>query len=152
MTLADRIGGLVLLLLGLAVVIASLNLPAIPGQPVGPAVFPTVLGVALGLSGLVIFARPQRQKSPGSEHVEAFNIIGSLRLIFPVAILILGYFMMEPAGFLITGFVVMFLTCLLLRGSVAGSLLFSAGMTVLIYIIFVRLLRVPLPAGILSLL
>lgn len=147
MTLPDRIGGVVLVTLGVAVVIASLGLPAIPGQPVGPAIFPSVLGVALGLSGLMIFARPQRQAS----QEEALSVIGTLRLLSPVAVLILGYFIMESVGFLLTGFLIVLIISLLLRGSVVGSLLLSAVMTVVIYTIFASLLRVPLPAGILSL-
>lgn len=145
MTLPDRIGGVVLVTLGVAVVIASLGLPAIPGQPVGPAIFPSVLGVALGLSGLIIFVKPERQTA------QRLSAIGTLRLLSPVAVLILGYFIMESVGFLLTGFLIVLIISLLLRGSVVGSLLLSAVMTVVIYTIFASLLRVPLPAGILSL-
>lgn len=148
MTLPDRIGGVVLLTLGVAVVIASLGLPAIPGQPVGPAIFPSVLGVALGLSGLVIFVKPERQ---AAQKVQRLSVVGTIRLLSPVAVLILGYFIMEPMGFLLTGFLIVLSISLLLRGSVVGSLLLSAVMTVVIYTIFASLLRVPLPTGILSL-
>lgn len=148
MTLPDRIGGVVLLTLGVAVVIASLGLPAIPGQPVGPAIFPSVLGVALGLSGLVIFVKPERQVA---QKVQRLSVVGTICLLSPVAVLILGYFIMEPMGFLLTGFLIVLSISLLLRGSVVGSLLLSAIMTVVIYTIFASLLRVPLPAGILSL-
>ncbi|MBL1266516.1 MAG: tripartite tricarboxylate transporter TctB family protein [Halomonas sp.] len=151
MTLPDRIGGVVLVALGLAVVIASLGLPAIPGQPVGPAIFPSVLGVALGLSGLIIFVKPERQTDQETQQLEALSVIGALRLLSPVAVLILGYFIMESVGFLVTGFLIVLIISLLLRGSVVGSLLLSAVMTVVIYTIFASLLRVPLPAGILSL-
>ncbi|MGQ7262087.1 tripartite tricarboxylate transporter TctB family protein [Vreelandella sp. V005] len=151
MTLPDRIGGLVLVTLGVAVVIASLRLPSIPGQPIGPAVFPMVLGVALGLSGLVIAARPQRQIIPESGQLASFSIMGALHLLSPVAVLLLGYFIMASVGFLLTGFLIVFITSLLLRGSVIGSLLLSVVMTILIYTIFASLLRVPLPPGILSL-
>lgn len=151
MTLPDRIGGLVLVALGVAVVISALGLPSIPGQPIGPAVFPMVLGVALGLSGLVIFARPQQQITPESGQLETFSIRSVLHLLSPVAVLVLGYFIMESLGFLLTGFLIVFVTSLLLRGSITGSLLLSVVMTVLIYTIFASLLRVPLPPGILSL-
>ena len=151
MTLPDRIGGVVLLTLGVAVVIASLGLPAIPGQPVGPAIFPSVLGVALGLSGLIIFVKPERQPAQETQQLEALSVIGTLRLLSPVAVLILGYFIMESLGFLVTGFLIVLVISLLLRGSVVGSLLLSSVMTVVIYTIFASLLRVPLPAGILSL-
>lgn len=151
MTLPDRIGGLVLVALGVAVVIASLRLPSIPGQPIGPAVFPMVLGAALCLSGLVIAVRPQRQTIPQSDQLASFSIMGALHLLSPVAILLLGYFIMASLGFLLTGFLIVFITSLLLRGSVIGSLLLSVVMTVLIYTIFASLLRVPLPPGILSL-
>lgn len=151
MILPDRIGGLVLVALGIAVVITSLGLPSIPGQPVGPAVFPMVLGVALGLSGVVIFARPQQLIIPESGQFKAFNIRSALHLLSPVAVLIMGYFIMESVGFLLTGFLIVFVTSLLLRGSAIGSLLLSVVMTVLIYTIFSSLLRVPLPPGILSL-
>jgi putative tricarboxylic transport membrane protein len=110
-----------------------------------------VLGAALCLSGLVIAVRPQRQTIPQSDQLASFSIMGALHLLSPVAILLLGYFIMASLGFLLTGFLIVFITSLLLRGSVIGSLLLSVVMTVLIYTIFASLLRVPLPPGILSL-
>lgn len=107
-----------------------------------------MLGVALGLSGLVIFVKPERQ---AAQKVQRLSVVGTIRLLSPVAVLILGYFIMEPMGFLLTGFLIVLSISLLLRGSVVGSLLLSAVMTVVIYTIFASLLRVPLPAGILSL-
>jgi putative tricarboxylic transport membrane protein len=148
MMLADRIGGILLGTLGLAVVVAAMRLPSIPGQPIGPAVFPTVIGVVLGVLGLALLIAPQ----PSADQPrQGRDISGLLRMLSPVVILILGYFAMEPVGFLLTGIAIIFFCGLLLRGAIISSLMLGVVMTVLIYSVFSGLLRVPLPAGILSL-
>ena len=55
MRISDRLSGLVTAALGIAVVAMAATFPPMPGQPVGPALFPTVIGC-----GLVLFAVPAR--------------------------------------------------------------------------------------------
>ena len=54
MHLSDRVTGGVLVLLGAASAYAGSRLPAVPGQDVGPAAFPMVIGCGLVVCGLMI--------------------------------------------------------------------------------------------------
>ena len=54
MQLSDRVTGGVLVLLGGAAAFAGSRLPAVPGQDIGPAAFPLLIGGGLALCGLLI--------------------------------------------------------------------------------------------------
>src|SRR5258707_4256835 len=54
MRLSDRVTGLFLVGLGSAAAYGGWLLPPVPGQPVGPNVFPLVIGIGLALCGLMI--------------------------------------------------------------------------------------------------
>ena len=54
MRLPDRVTGLFLVGLGAAAAYGGWQLPPVPGQPVGPNVFPLVIGTGLALCGLAI--------------------------------------------------------------------------------------------------
>ena len=54
MRLPDRVTGLFLVGLGAAAAYGGWLLPPVPGQPVGPNVFPLVIGSGLALCGLAI--------------------------------------------------------------------------------------------------
>ena len=51
MQLSDRISGSALIAVGAAAVFFGSRLPGVPGQQVGPSVFPMVVGTALALCG-----------------------------------------------------------------------------------------------------
>ena len=54
MRLPDRVTGLFLVGLGAAAAYGGWLLPPVPGQPVGPNVFPLVIGTGLALCGLAL--------------------------------------------------------------------------------------------------
>src|SRR6476469_2040868 len=54
MHLPDRVTGLFLVGLGAAADYGGWPLPPVPGQPVGPNVFPLLIGTGLALCGLAI--------------------------------------------------------------------------------------------------
>ena len=54
MRLPDRVTGLFLVGLGSLAAYGGWLLPPVPGQPVGPNVFPLVIGIGLAICGLMI--------------------------------------------------------------------------------------------------
>ena len=54
MHLSDRVTGLFLVVLGALAFWGGSRLPGVPGQDVGPAVFPMVVGGGLALCGVLI--------------------------------------------------------------------------------------------------
>lgn len=152
---ADRIGGLLLSGLGIACIAASIQLPRIPGQPVGPAVFPIVVGVALCLCAVLILlsagAVPEEEMIGDDLPAQYSPAMAALRLLLPPVILVLYVLAIEPLGFLIAGFSVIMATAVLLGGRMIYAVPLAAVMTVAIHSVFGTLLRVPLPDGLLAL-
>lgn len=148
---SDQIGGLALGALGIATITAAARLPAIPGQPIGPAVFPTVIGAGLCLCAILVFLSVGAPRDEAVAPASRPTLLSLLRLALPVLILVAYYLAVEPLGFLLSGIALIFATALGLGGRPAGSALLAIGMTIAIHSIFSGLLRVPLPEGILSL-
>lgn len=160
---SDRWLGPLLSVLALGwLLLAHLYIPAsnVPGEP-GPRAFPNVLGYALLLLGMVMtvsgFAR-RREASPAeSEAAAAANkgpetspLKHELRIVLGTfGLLVLYAFLMEKAGFLVSTPIVLVL-------GMAGILrmrrwrfiaLMSGGTTLVCWLVFAVLLRVPLPRG-----
>lgn len=125
-----------------------------PGEP-GPQAFPIVLGCALLLLGLAItitgFAR-RSEVSPTKALAksEVSPVKHELRIVLGTFGLLMLYgFLMEKTGFMVS-------TPIVLMLAMAGVLrirrwtfmaLMSGGTTLVCWLIFVVLLRVPLPSG-----
>jgi len=60
--LNDAVFGLLLTLVGAAVLVAIRGYPKIPGQPVGPALFPGLIAAGLCIAGLLLIARGLRHR------------------------------------------------------------------------------------------
>lgn len=147
----DGIGGLVLGGLGIACIVGASRLPSIPGQPVGPAVFPYVIGAALCLCAVLILLGIGSGTQDEEEEVDDFRRPSLFRLVGPPVVLIAYYLLVERLGFLITGFGVILSIALLLGARPRFALPLALVMAVAVYSIFASLLRVPLPEGLLAL-
>ncbi|RYY73125.1 MAG: tripartite tricarboxylate transporter TctB family protein, partial [Comamonadaceae bacterium] len=63
MKLNDAVFGLLLLALGVAVLLGIQGFPRIPGQPVGPALFPGLIACGLCVTGLLLVASGWRKRA-----------------------------------------------------------------------------------------
>ncbi|MEY3612987.1 MAG: hypothetical protein RJB14_2709 [Pseudomonadota bacterium] len=127
-----------------------------PGEP-GPQAFPIVLGCALLLLGLSItvsdFAR-KGDAAPGQNKASADDKAApaghELRIVLGTfGLLMLYAFLMEKLGFLVSTPLVLALTLVGLlrirRWAFVAKM--SVGTTLVCWLVFVVLLRVPLPRG-----
>jgi putative tricarboxylic transport membrane protein len=113
-------------------------------------VFPMIATVTMLVSGLFIVAETARAK-PEVERgrLQAFAAnIAPLRLV-AFTLLIVAYMLaLQPAGFLLSSFLFLFLgMSFLYRKGVLVNLAVSAGSLMIIYIIFRHVFSVVLPAG-----
>ena len=151
MHLSDRVTGAVLAGLGAAAAIVGSRLPGVPGQDVGPSAFPLVIGSGLVICGTLIalgigrsFEMPEEEAAgPGPWR------LGGLRALIPPALLTFYVYASEPLGFLLTGAIMVFVAALSLgaRPRLAAPIAIVAPL--LVHLAFYKLLRVPLPAGVL---
>jgi putative tricarboxylic transport membrane protein len=153
MKLNDAVFGLLLTLLGAAVLLAVQGYPKIPGQPVGPALFPGLVAAGLLVCGVLLIASGLRQRaSQGWVRWEAW--VRSPRHIAALAVL-LGSIVFYIAaanklGFLPCAVAILLALQLVLRVRPLTALLVAVVAALLVHFAFYKLLRVPLPWGVLT--
>lgn len=153
MKLNDAIFGLVLLALGAAVLFAVQSYPKIPGQPVGPALFPGLIAAGLCVAGLMLVVRGWRERA-GRPWVAMDDWVRSPRHVLALAVLlgsVLFYILAATAlGFLPTAVAILMALFLVLGVPWRRALLIAVVAALVIHFAFYKLLRVPLPWGLLQ--
>ena len=153
MLLSDRVTGAVLVGLGGTAAYFGSRLPAVPGQDVGPAAFPMLIGGGLVLCGAAIMAGIGRSFEVPEDDEPAPSgplHLGGLRALVPPALLLFYMLASEKLGFLLTAGIVVFVAAIALgaRPKLAVPLALIAPF--LVHLAFYKLLRVPLPEGLLA--
>ncbi len=145
----DRWAGLALALLGGAVMVSARAFPNVPGQKLGAGFLPMLVGAGLLICALALVARSLRAHAytargadaPRGEHFgSSLVIIGA----------VVGYIVLaERVGFLIVAPLCLVTTFLALRVKLSHAVLWALAGTVVVHLAFYKLLRVPLPWGVL---
>jgi putative tricarboxylic transport membrane protein len=152
MRLHDSLAGLCVAIVGLAVVAAAHRFPAMPGQAIGPSLFPTVIGAGLILLGGTLAVSELRRRDvtwlvlddwtrrPGM--ARNFGLVIADLLFYAVAVTPLGFFLTSAIflGVLFAAFG--------LRWSRAVPI--ALAVTLVMHYGFYTWLRVPLPWGVLE--
>lgn len=147
MRVPDRVSGLFLAALGLLAAWAGSRLPAVPGQDVGPAAFPMLIGSGLLLCGVMIaFGIGHSFEVEEEETPVRF---GLLRALIPPGLLLFYVLAVDRLGFLLTAFVIVGAAATALGARPRLSLPMALLAPVGVHLVFAKLLRVPLADGIL---
>jgi putative tricarboxylic transport membrane protein len=157
MRLPDSVTGSFLVVLGAAAAYGGWRLPPVPGQPVGPNVFPLVIGLGLALCGLaIVFGighsfEEEEELIPveGKAKAAPTGRFYGLRALLPPALLLFYVIAAERLGFIITAALMVLATSTALGAKPKLALPLAALAPIGIHLIFAKLLRVPLPAGLL---
>jgi putative tricarboxylic transport membrane protein len=149
----DAVFGALLLVLGLAVLVHVQSFPKIPGQNVGPALFPGI--VAAGLVGcavlLILSGVRSRPQAPWFEtlpwlrsprHIGAFVAVAAATIAYIVLANRVGFLIVAPLALLAMFVAFGVRPVVAVVVAVAGTLV--------IWYAFYKLLRVPLPWGVLE--
>jgi putative tricarboxylic transport membrane protein len=147
----DRWVGLGLALLGFAVLWSARGFPNVPGQKLGAAFLPMLVGAGLLVCGLALALRSWRGRAYAHEADQEAakpEHFGSSAVIVGAVI---GYIALsEKIGFLFIALLCLLAVFLALRVRWRPALLWAVGGTVLVHVAFYKLLRVPLPWGVLT--
>ena len=153
MKVNDAISGALLLAFAVAIGLYAVTLPTIPGQRYGAAAFPFLVALGLGACSLLLIRQGARSWRAGPL-VERADWVRSPRSLANLAItlaLLVGYVLFsDQVGFIPIAIAVMFVQCLSLRVKWWLAFLVSVAATLLIHAAFYKLLRVPLPWGVLT--
>ncbi|MCZ0737049.1 tripartite tricarboxylate transporter TctB family protein [Phreatobacter sp. AB_2022a] len=162
MHLSDRVTGGFFAALGAAAAYGGSLLPPVPGQQVGPNVFPMVIGFGLIACGLAIafgvgrsFEEPEEiVTSEDGSHAPADALPppvrhGALKTLVPPLLLLFYAFSVDMLGFIPTAAIMVLATSLALGGTWRTAVPLALVAPPAVHLIFAKLLRVPLPAGLL---
>ncbi len=145
--------GLALALLAAAVLWSAQAFPAVPGQKLGAGFLPLLVGAGLLLCGLGLVLRSWR----GTAYAEADAVaaeastgrdIASALLIVAVVIAYIG--LADRLGFLLVAPLCLLAVLRVLRVGWGPALGCALAGSLLVHLVFYKLLRVPLPWGILA--
>ena len=153
MKINDAIFGAVFLLLGLAVLVHVQAFPKIPGQQVGPALFPGTVASLLAICGvlLIVSGVRKRKEEPWYETAEWMrsgrHAIAFLAIVGGVVAYAL---LAERVGFLIVAPIVLWIWFTVLGVRRGMAVVLAVVVAIAIWYAFYKLLRVPLPWGVLT--
>lgn len=153
MKINDAVIGFLLVALGSAVLFAIRGFPRIPGQPVGPALFPGLIAAGICVAGLLLVVRGWRARAQqrwlawddwvrSPRHVAALAVLLGAILFYILAA--------DKLGFLPTSLVILVAMFTVLRLPPGRAVLVAVIATLVIHFAFYKLLRVPLPWGVLK--
>lgn len=158
MQLNDAVTGLVLVIFALAEIAYSASFPSLHGQAYGPSLFPILIGCGLLLCGLMLIARGLRARQTLGADEAAWVRWGDwardpalrINMMLIPGSLIAYILLSDIIGFI--PIVILLLTLLLYRlgTSLGRSLLYAGITTIVLQLLFARVLLVPLPGGITS--
>lgn len=149
MRINDAVVGGLLLLLAIAVALHARSFPAIPGQEYGAAVFPTAIATALGLLAVALIVQGARQWQGAIAWSDwARTRHGPLNLALAVGGVLIYVLLAGWIGFLPVMAALLIALFLALGTRWWLAVPVAALVTLLIHLVFVDLLKVPLPWGI----
>lgn len=131
---------------------ADAQLGAGTTDAVGPTVFPAVIGVGLLLSGLLLMVEIRRRRPAAAPAAAAPGGHHRLLLLAMAAWTLIYYFAFEPVGYPIATVVYLFpMLAYFNRGRWITNALVAIGFTLVAYVLFAKMLKVAIPAGLLPL-
>lgn len=138
-TLLDRIAGLAFVIIGVGAILHARSLSvAFAADPVGPKVFPIIVGAIMVVSGAVIAIKPSRVEWEAGRW-QRVVIVAIASLIYPE--------LLVPLGFVAASILLMIVIARALDGTWLASVVSSVVTAVVIYFLIDTLLGLPLPAG-----
>ncbi len=153
----DYIGAGIFIAFGVFIWAVSFQFPVLPGGHPGPSLFPRILGSLIIFFSLIVILQGRRKPKtppPPAEDDEGGNVtlIGKENYFNAVLVIILiaaFVVLAERLGFILSGGAVLFILMRKLQVKTLTSLIVSAVVICIIYSIFSKGLRVPLPHGLL---
>lgn len=152
MRFSDTLIGAAAIAGGAALVFAAGQLRAMPGQQFGSAFFPQVIGICGVVIGIALIVQSVR-----AGHLRPlvqapdWSGIGPVLRVAAIAASVLAFIQFgDQAGFLLSALIIQLLLMRMLGARWLVAVLASLAAATVVYLVFGRLLRVPLPYGVLE--
>ena len=151
MKINDAVMGVLLLILAASIGIYVSGFPGMPGQRYGAALFPAMIAAGLGACGALLLARGVREQAPAFEFApwtRAAPLAANFALV--CGALLFYIFASEFLGFMLTGALLLLALFLKLGVRLLTAVIVAPVAVLVIHLLFYKLLKVPLPWGILG--
>ena len=151
----DAVLGGVFLALSIAVLLNIQGFPNIPGQKIGPGAFPGLIAIVLACCSVALIWRGWRERR--EQHLVAVGAwLTSPRhvqnFLITVGALVFYILAADKLGFLVCGTLILLAMFLTLKVKPSHAVPLAIVAPLVIHLIFYKLLRVPLPWGVLPVL
>jgi putative tricarboxylic transport membrane protein len=157
MKLNDAVWGALLLLFSAALLVHVQSFPKIPGQQVGPALFPGIIAVALGVCAVLLVVKGlAARRTPGERahwiELDTWTHEGRYVVAFLVTVGVNVFYILavDWLGFLIVGTIYLSVLFAVYGVTRKWVLPIAVIVTLGIHYAFYKLLKVPLPWGLLQ--
>ncbi len=149
----DALTGAIILAFAVAIVAIAQTFPPVPGEAFGPNLFPSLIGIGLGLCAIILIVGGIRRRHvPPLAQFDPW--VRDRQSLITVALVPLGVVFyvlaVEHLGFILCSFIILVTLLYRLRRRALSSLIIAAAATGIIQGIFGNLLLVPLPLGLLE--
>ena len=152
MKINDAIFGAIFAVLGAVVLVHVQSFPTIPGQQYGPALFPGTVAAGFVVCGILLIASGLRHRD--DRWFAVGDWVRVPRRVFALAAVVAGMalyvLVAETVGFLIVAPLLLLLWLRAFGAPWRMSLVTAVVATLVIWYAFYKLLRVPLPWGVLT--
>ena len=140
--------GLFLIVFAAAVLWHVQSFPSLDNGYPGPALFPSVLAVLFILCGVGLIIQGVRQREKLLKFdTGALTLQGLLNIFFVLGTIVCYIFLAEYVGFLIFSVAVLVVLMKWLKVKTLSSIMMALSVTFVIYLLFAKVLLVPLPWG-----
>ena len=157
MKLNDAVWGALLLLLSAALLVHVQSFPTIPGQQVGPALFPGIVAVALAVCAVLLVIKGLAARRAGDERADWIELDGwtsdgryVLAFVITIGVNVFYILAVDWLGFLVVGTIYLSVLFAVYGVTRKWVLPIAIVVTLGIHYAFYKLLKVPLPWGVLQ--
>jgi putative tricarboxylic transport membrane protein len=156
--LNDAVWGALLLLFSAALLVHVQSFPKIPGQQVGPALFPGIVAVALGVCAVLLVIKGLAARRAGEDEGAAWFELDDwtdearyvIAFLITVGVNVFYILAVDWLGFLIVGTIYLSVLFAVYGVTRRWVLPIAVIVTLGIHYAFYKLLKVPLPWGLLQ--
>ncbi len=146
----DLVGGGIFVVLGIIILLLTLGFPTLEKGHPGPSLFPRILAVLFIAFGGVVFLRGMKGEKEGAVGEIPGDGAVTPNYFNPIFVLVIigAYIALSNwLGFYLTSTLLLFLLMIKLKVPYLRSILISILLTLFVDLMFVKILRVPLPIG-----
>lgn len=140
--------GLGLIIFAIAVLLYTQTFPTLEKGYPGPSLFPNVLAVLFIISGITLVVQGVRSGEKVLKlDTTGITSSGLINILMILGAVVFYIYLSDFLGFQITSLILLFGMTKWLRVSTPWSLVTACGVTLAIYVLFAKILLVPLPWG-----